>query len=432
MAEDDALVLPEVTVSADAPGAFGDPNAEAGDSNQGPPSNPPDNPDGRVTARRDYAPYLNRAVVVVNGAEYFEWTSVSVRLTKNEVPANTFRFTASEQEPQGVDWAAQRIIPGDKCAVWLDGYLAITGEVVTRQVFVDATTHQVELQGQGYTGRMAESAMVSPTSEFKNVDFNQIARIVAGQQGLGVMGQAASGQKFDRVTVHPGETQWEFLERYSRPANTPLGETSTSQLELGLNAGGGARVVEGVNMVSGRENIHSLKGVGSGAAQTSGAGSDFKATGQAPGNDDEWGAAKTHQRSSEVGGITDTFSQGFLSKVALSEIPAWTKSMMQSRGSMERNVADQFQVRVTVVTIGWQRNAAVPPAGGLWKPGENVVVHSPMLVMYNQPLILRAVTFSQDSEAGTRSTLELVNPAALGGKEQTVDPGGGDSGGGEQ
>jgi prophage tail gpP-like protein len=429
MAED----LPEILVEATPPDSF-NPDADPDDSNQGPPALKPDNPQGTPVIRRTRWPYLEHAVVVINGLEYWEWTSVEVRLSKWETPANTFRFTASEQEPQGQSWLAQRIVPGDTCEVYLDGYLAITGEVVTRQVYYDATQHQVEIQGQGVTGRMAESAMVSKTGEWKNIDFKQIASLAASQFGLGVMGTAKSAMQFPRVSVRPGESAWDLVERYSRQANTPLGETSSGQLELGLNAGGGARVVEGGNIISGRENIHSLKSVGGGEPQASGAGSDFKATGQAPGNDDEWGANPTHQRQAETPAVTDTFNAGFLSKVALSEVPAWSTKMLQARGNMEANVSDAFQIRVQIATLGWQRNAAVPPAGGLWKPGEMVIVHSPMLVMYNKSLILKAVTFTQNNETGSRSMLELVNPAALGGEPSAKDAGGGggDQGGGEQ
>lgn len=371
---------------------------------------------------RNYPPYLGRAVVIINGAEYWEWESVYVRLAKYETPANTFRFTCSEQEQLGQDFTALRIIPGDKCEIRLDGEVAITGEVVTRQVFYDATNHTVELQGQGETGRMNEGAVVSQTGEFKNITFQQLAQTVAGQFGLGVTGTADSAMKFPRVSVQPGESAWELLERHARAANTIMGESSTGQLELGLNPGGSS-VIEGVNIIEGRERIHSLKSVGGGEPGMTGgggggAGSDFKTVGQAPGNDDEWGANPTHQRQNETGALTSTFNQGFLPKVGLSEIPAWANSMLAGRGAMERNVSDTMQINVTVVTLGWQRNAAVPPVGGLWKPGDTVTVHSPMLVMYHRPLTLKAVTFSQDNNSGTRSTLELVNAASMGGEAQ--------------
>ena len=65
---------------------------------------------------------------------------------------------------------------------------------------------------------------------------------------------------------------------------------------------------------------------------------------------------------------------------------------------------------VTIGLVGWQR----PGLGGLWIPlADNVTVNSPMLVLNNQSLMLKAVTYTQDNRSGTRATLELVNPYGL-------------------
>jgi prophage tail gpP-like protein len=316
-----------------------------------------------------------------------------------------------------------RIVPGDKCTILLDGYLAITGEVITRQVFYNATQHQVEIQGAGNTSKLAQGGVVSKTGEFKNQDIQSIASSIAAPFGVGVVGTAGSYMKFPRVNVTPGASAWETIEPLARATNTVTGETPGGQLQLGTD-GGGAVVIEGVNIIEGREIIHSQKAVGSQPeAQNGGggAGTDFKAMGQAPGNDDSWGADPTFQRQAEVPGVTSGFSAPYLPKQALSEIPAWSKQMMQNRGKMESGVSDQLQIWVTVTTLGWQRNANVPPSGGLWHPGDMVGVNSPMLVMFGKQLQLKAVTFSQDNNSGTRSTLELVNGAAMGGQPQAKD-----------
>jgi prophage tail gpP-like protein len=64
----------------------------------------------------------------------------------------------------------------------------------------------------------------------------------------------------------------------------------------------------------------------------------------------------------------------------------------------------------TLVTVhGWLR-----PSGGLWDRNQTVFVTSPMLIMNQEPLITKVVTFTQDNETGARTTLELCNPSALG------------------
>jgi prophage tail gpP-like protein len=73
------------------------------------------------------------------------------------------------------------------------------------------------------------------------------------------------------------------------------------------------------------------------------------------------------------------------------------------RARIEANVNDSLKISVTIVHLGFQR-----PSGGLWQPGQIAYVHSPMLIMDRQ-LLLKAVTYSQDSSGGSTATLELVN-----------------------
>jgi hypothetical protein len=67
-------------------------------------------------------PYLGNCVVYIDGQEYFEWESVEVKLSRSGNPRSSFRLTVSEQEPWPEDWAFLRIMPRDKCAVYLDGF----------------------------------------------------------------------------------------------------------------------------------------------------------------------------------------------------------------------------------------------------------------------------------------------------------------------
>ena len=57
---------------------------------------------------------------------------------------------------------------------------------------------------------------------------------------------------------------------------------------------------------------------------------------------------------------------------------------------------------------GWFK----PGTHDLWRPGEKVFVNSPR-AMLNQELSLRTVTFTQDNESGTQTTLDFVAPCQL-------------------
>lgn len=382
---------------------------------------------GALTQKLGF-PYQGRAVIVIDGSVYWEWESVSVRAAAYE-NTRTARFTCSEQTPTPKSWSAMRIVPGQKCTVLLDGYLAMTGEVITRQVFYDATQHTVEIQAQGKSGRMSNASVVSQTGNWKNIDFRQLAQTLAQPFGVNVSGQPGSNQQFPRVSTTPGESPWELMEQHARATKTPLSENAQGEIVMGV-MGMGASVIEGVNILEGREVIHSLMGVGGGGVPGAGEGSDYTSMGQRPGTDDDWGA-KANQVHSEKPPIDTAFSQGFLPKSSISEVPAWMNQQMDNRSNMEAMYSSTLQIWVNVTTLGWQRNCSVPGAGGLWEPFDKVTVLSPMLVMYGQTLQLKAVTWTQDNTSGTRSHVELVNDKAMGGSGVPgSDPGSGGGGNG--
>jgi prophage tail gpP-like protein len=62
-------------------------------------------------------------------------------------------------------------------------------------------------------------------------------------------------------------------------------------------------------------------------------------------------------------------------------------------------------VEATIIVYGWFK----PGTHDLWRPGEKVWVRSPMALLY-RTMSIRMVTFTQDNEGGTRTTLDLVAP----------------------
>jgi prophage tail gpP-like protein len=167
-----------------------------------------------------------------------------------------------------------------------------------------------------------------------------------------------------------------------------------------LGSGGfawvGNDLVEGVNIRTGHEIIHSIIAANS-----------YMATSQKGGTDQEWGPKTTHQlQSKEQGG---QFSPGFMPQQVLSELPSAGVDMLKKRTGMEKDANDMDQIWVTITHLGWLR----PSNDSLWVPGQTVTIDAPMLVLRNHPLVLRTVTFSRDNQQGTIATLELSNQAAF-------------------
>src|SRR6266566_3315819 len=124
------------------------------------------------------------AILIIDGMEYSDWETVTVRSAMREHPFLTFRFTCSEGMPLAKNWATLRIIPGMECTVILAGELAVTGLVNTRQVFYDARRHYIEIQGSSDTVGLASASVVHKTGEFKNVTFEQFAQAIVKPTGV--------------------------------------------------------------------------------------------------------------------------------------------------------------------------------------------------------------------------------------------------------
>ena len=350
------------------------------------------------------------AVLTVNGEKYEDWESVLVKHALREQPPYHFRFTCSEGMPLAKNWAKMRVRPGDQCTVTLAGQLAISGTVDTRQVVYDARKHHIEIQGAALT-LTASTSVVTKTGEFNNNTFEQIARSVLGKLKINftVEGGALPQVKIPRASVTPGISVYDFLDDLGKHVQAASGFgisfTSNEKGDFVVIAGhegqGGDAVIEGQNILEARSIIYNANAV------TSAPG-----LGQRPG-DNKTNMAKAAQPI--VGNLFKGLAPGnALSAVIVAEGPAWTTDVLKSRAKAEQGWLADDQITVFATVYGWLR-----PSGGLWKRAQKVSVTSPMLIMSNEQLYAKSVTFTQDNTSGTRTVLELCNELALGG----LDPG---------
>jgi prophage tail gpP-like protein len=345
------------------------------------------------------------AILTVNGTNYQDWETVSVKHQLREMPAMSCRFTCSEASPLSVHLSKLQIMPGMSCTVTLAGQLAFTGKVTTRQVFVDARRHHIEIQCANNIP-MATSSVISKTGEFKNNTPEQIIRSVLKplKINLKIEGGQLPNFKIPRYSVTPGESVHDFIDTLTRHLGVPgspigiahAGDVFGNFCILVGGTGGGDSVVEGKNMLEGREVIYDPNQAGG-----------VPSPNQGPGNDDQWGAKVASVPF--VSKTFETFGPKYIPGVVVPEIPFFHKELHEGRAQSESNWMMESYVTVYATVYGWLK-----PSGGLWERGKNVTVQSPMLVMNGTALILKSATFSQDNTTGTRTQLELVNTKALG------------------
>ena len=353
------------------------------------------------------------AVLNVKGRNFTDWESVEVKHVFQQPPFFTFRMTCSEPTPMGsgaVGWSKMQIVPGDECQITLAGQPAFGGLVFSRQVFYNASRHYIEIQGASNVMSLTTAAAVTQTHEFKNVDFGQLARALLSptRVALEVVGGMLPTHKFDRVSIVPGTSIMDVLDIHARP----LGIDFTSNVKGNLVAamgptGGGNTFTEGKDIIEGREIIYNPD-----MAQA------LYGVGQRTGNDQQYGPKVSHMPFFSKEGI-ESLGQLFLPQVHPAEIPSWSNAIPQGRVNTEFGWQQRDQVTVFVTVYGWTK-----ADGSLWKENETYFVNSPMLIMDGSlPLTSRSVTFVQDNSVGTRTILELCNPAALQGLIPRGSPG---------
>jgi len=335
------------------------------------------------------------AEISVNGQRFRDWESVQVKLAEGE-SNNTFKLTVSEGKPLSSKFADLQIRPGDHCTISLAGELAITGYVETRQVAYTAEQHGIEIIGVSHTKALVDgTAMTKNGNEFRDKPWKAIADEVVKPIKV-VPKTGLDNTPFRRASIPPGMSKFDFIEMLARQRGITVGTDKDGNLTARMQwTGGGANLVEGVNILEGRE-VMTIKG----------GGGPNDSVNQEPGYDLRTSiAGGTHGNKSSS---TSNVSTGGKGVAAVNRQPAehpGTKQETTSRNKMESQQRGAEQLQVTIGVQGWLK----PGGGGLWAPGEKVHVKSPML-MVDEDLDLVSATFTQDNKSGTRTTLELKRP----------------------
>lgn len=339
------------------------------------------------------------ALLVVNGQEFRDWETIMVRHAKGDVPPFRFRFTCSEANPISKNFSTLQIKPGDVCQVYLAGQLAISGKVSTRQVFMDKARHYVELQGATYTLDLAGATAITKTMEFKDVTFDQFAQAILKPFGIPykVEGGQTPQLKFPRISMPHGVSVFDLLDEHARNLGISFSSDPQGAFVAIVGPNNSMDVVEeGVNALELREILYNP------AMETS-----APAIAQGPGSDKQWGADVA-----SVPFVTQqmaAFAKGYMPSVIPMELPTISPDHMKGRASTERNWQAEDQITALITVQGWLRQS-----GGLWQRNQQVHVKAPSLIL-DMPLTAKSVTFTQDNNGGTRTVLELCNPAAMGG-----------------
>jgi prophage tail gpP-like protein len=340
------------------------------------------------------------AVITVDGVggEYQDWESVFVQLRYHHA-WDYCRFTSVERrEDKVMNWQLQQLIPCVGITVNLANQLAFTGTIVERQISYDPNNHGIQLLAKNQTMWGYKSSVNTKTSSFDNMPFIEIANQVLapylGQAGIVTKGTLNS-IPFDKVQCQVGESCWDFLERLARPRGIVMGSD-----RYGNYVFIGTRLEKPVATLQEGVNIKSLNATINIDDQFV----IYRAVGQSAAGSNGVNPVDAGQQEAEVGGSGCKIS---LLTVA-AEQPV-KPGELQDRANNEKKWREGAKITATAVVYGWRN----PDDGLLWNVGDKVTINSPMIPMINEPMSIQRVTFEQDRQGGTRTTLDLVMPWML-------------------
>lgn len=332
--------------------------------------------------------------VRTDGGTYRDWLSVTVAQSFDQNWSRSFQLTCAEPSAE----SAFRLKPGDRVDIALAGQVLIKeGFITQRQAAYDGSRHAVQVSGFSKAGLTTIAAAESGTGQFRGYKVDAIAGAVLKPYGLRFKVEGAPkgwDTPFPQVMIRHGETPFALISRLCNQRGLWLRSEADGTLVAGARQGGErAQFAEGVNILTANCMIEMP-----GAAE-------LITRAQQAGSDSLFGrkAAEVGAKATLSGGIPG------LKSVLLAEMPLNEKEA-QLRTDMQAQAIESSRLRVGLTYHGWLK-----PDGKLWSLTDYVTVKSPMLFPTKSgqmELRLWGYTYSQ-SEAGTTTTIELVNENAF-------------------
>jgi prophage tail gpP-like protein len=348
------------------------------------------------------------ATIVAGGSQFQWWTGIEIERTFG-TGVSYMTLTPEEiSNPAGA--VTKKLAPGDQVTGILAGQLAISGNVDVRQIYFDAKNHGVQIRVASLTQNTVAAAVNGVPGQYMNSTFLQMAQAECQKIGVNVQvigSPSGANTPFERVSVHIGETVFQFCERLARMVNLHVVDDANGNLNFfrasSGGASGGLTLVEGQNILSARMVMRNDVLTG----QITVRGHDF-------GSDNHWGSDAQNISAT----VNNPYFNGARNLIIVAE-QTGNKTFLQMRANHQLNLDLLTALEVVVEVQGW-----LCPDGTLWiskltngpDGTVDVAVTSPTLwpgSTTSVPLKLKGVKHTQDNNKGTRTELTLCIQAGL-------------------
>jgi len=344
------------------------------------------------------------ATVTAQGQNYKFWESVEVhREFGRPVSMMTLSVAETAQvSAEALSWTSLKLNVGDPIQGYLAGNLVLSGTVTVRQTAYDREGHGVQIVATGYGLAVVKSTVSASPGQYIGYNLQQIAQAVCQQVGCNFVlsGNLPGAEKvFPRVSEHPGEPMFQFIERLARMRDIHIRDDENGNLVGTRGTAGGsiATLVEGQNILSARVILTDQNAAKT--LSTIGANIGGSSTGV-------WGDTC---RDIKVTAQNPTYNGRGQITVTAEQPCDVTDAVMRNQHEVAQNALTQVDCEVTV--RGWLMDD-----GSLWIAhlGEPVTVYSPMAFPTDSmQLWLKGVRHRQENDTGTTTVLSLCLPNGL-------------------
>jgi prophage tail gpP-like protein len=331
---------------------------------------------------------MSELILKVNGKKYGGWQRVDIDRGMEQI-AGTFSVELTERwHGHDQPWS---IMPGNECAVLIDGAVVITGYVDEVNPHYDADGHGVTISGRDRTGDLVDCSAIHKGGEWTNATLQRIAADLCAPFGISVTVQASVGAAFPKFTIQQGEAVFEALDRAAKQRGVLLMSDGAGNLVLGRTGTGrvGTILAKGQNIEQGQGQFSHRDRH-----------SQYIIKGQSPGSD--YSSSPEHHTQTRSTAVDSAVTR-YRPLIVIAD--QGDGSTYQDRAVWERNIRAGKGSRVTYTVTGWRHN------GGLWMPNQLVRVQDDWIGIDDELLICQ-VRLSL-SESGSQTTLDLCRKEAF-------------------